>query len=84
MTACGDRFLPVRIGNTSRFCRLSATRSESEVELALSMLEEAATLPTLSAVRELVDPVVIPQVVLAPVNLSPYDALLPSRRQASG
>ena len=52
--------------------------------MALQLLEEAATLPTSEAVRELVDPVPVPHVVLAPVNLHPYDHLLPSRRCAHG
>jgi hypothetical protein len=67
-----------------RILHLAATTSESEVEMALQLLEEAATLPTCEAVRELVDPVPVPQLVLAPVNLHPYDHLLPSRRCAHG
>jgi hypothetical protein len=67
-----------------RVLHLAATTSESEVELALQVLEEATTLPTLDAVRGLVDPVAVPELVLAPVNLHPYDYLLPSRRCAHG
>jgi transposase len=67
-----------------RILHLAATTSESDVEMALQLLEEAATLPTCEAVRGLVDPVAVPQVVLAPVNLHPYDHLLPSRRYAHG
>src|SRR5579884_1487388 len=67
-----------------RILHLAATTSESEVEVALQVLEEAATLPTLDAVRGLVDPVAVPQLVPSPVNLHPYDHLLPSRRCANG
>ncbi len=63
-----------------RVLHLAATISESEVEMALQLLEEAATLPTCDAVRGLVDPVAVPQVVLAPINLAHYDQLLVSRR----
>ncbi len=54
------------------------------MEMALQLLEEEATLPTCEAVRGLVDPVAVPQVVLAPVNLHPYDHLLPDIRYAHG
>lgn len=65
-----------------RLLHLAATTSESEVETALQLLEEANTLPNCEAVRGLVDPVAVPEVVLAPVNLHAYDHLLPSRRDA--
>ncbi len=67
-----------------RVLHLAATTSESEVELALQVLSEAAALPTAEAVRGLVDPVLVPQVKLNPVNLHPYDHLLLSRRCAHG
>jgi hypothetical protein len=67
-----------------RILHLAATTSESEVEMALQLLAEAATLPTYEGVRGLVDPVPVPQVILTPVNLRPYDHLLPSRRSAHG
>lgn len=67
-----------------RVLHLAAMTSESEVELALQVLEEAATLPSLDAVRGLVEPVVVPEVILAPITLHPYDHLLPSVRCANG
>lgn len=65
-----------------RVLHLAATLSEIEVETALVLLEEAGTLPTADAVRELVHPVAVPQVVLAPIDFQPYDQLLPSVRCA--
>lgn len=65
-----------------RVLYLAATLSEVEVETALLLLEEAGTPPTAEAVRELVHPIAIPQVVLAPINFQPYDQLLPSVRCA--
>lgn len=67
-----------------RVLHLAATTSESEVEIALQVLEEAHTLPSLDAVRGLVEPVAVPEVKLHPVNLHPYDHLLPSVRWANG
>src|SRR6266480_4146833 len=66
-----------------RILHLAATTSESEVETALCLLLEAGTLPTLLAVRDLVHlPTVpsIPQLHTPPLDLSPYDQLIPSRR----
>ncbi len=83
-TACAKGRLPVQIENISACCTRASTTSESDVEMALQLLEEEATLPTCEAVRGLVDPVAVPQVVLAPVNLHPYDHLLPDIRYAHG
>jgi len=66
-----------------RILHLAATTSESEVETALCLLLEAGTLPTFLAVRDLVHlPTVpsIPQLHTPPLDLSPYDQLIPSRR----
>ena len=66
-----------------RILHLAATTSEAEVETALCLLLEAGTLPTLLAVRDLVHlPTVpsIPHLHTPPLDLSPYDQLIPSRR----
>ncbi len=66
-----------------RILHLAATTSESEVETALCLLLEAGTLPTLGAVRDLVHlpgAVSIPALQTPPLDLSPYDQLIPSRR----
>jgi Mu transposase-like protein len=66
-----------------RILYLAATTSESEVETALCLLLEAAILPTLVAVRDLVHlPRVqsVPQLHTPTLDLSPYDQLIPSRR----
>jgi hypothetical protein len=66
-----------------RILHLAATTSESEVETALGLLLEARTLPTLLAVRDLVHlPTMpsLPQLHTPPLDLSPYDQLIPSRR----
>src|SRR6266699_2740020 len=66
-----------------RMLYLAATTSESEVETALCLLLEAAILPTLVAVRDLVHlPGVqsVPQLHTPTLDLSPYDQLIPSRR----
>ena len=66
-----------------RILHLAATTSESEVETALCLLLEAGTLPTFLAVRDLVHlPIVpsIPQLHTPPLDLSPYDQLISSRR----
>ena len=65
-----------------RVLHLAATLSEVEVETALLLLEEAGTTPTADAVRELVRPIAVQQVVIAPINFQPYDQLLPSQRRA--
>src|ERR1700676_5535286 len=66
-----------------RILHLVASTSESEVDTALGLLLEAGTLPTLLAVRDLVRlPSVasLPQLHTPPLDLSPYDQLIPSRR----
>src|SRR5947208_12011373 len=66
-----------------RILYLAATTSASEVETALCLLLEAAILPTLVAVRDLVHlPGVqsVPQLHTPTLDLSPYDQLIPSRR----
>jgi hypothetical protein len=63
-----------------RVLHLAATLSESEVEMALLLLEEAGQVPTADAVRDLVHPIESRQVEIKPVNLHPYDELLPSQR----
>ena len=66
-----------------RILHLAATTSETEVETALSLLQEAHIIPTFVAVRDLVKlPVapVVPQIQVPPLDLSPYDQLIPSRR----
>lgn len=65
-----------------RVLHLAATLSEAEVETALLLLEEADTVPTADAVRDLVRPIAAQQVAVVPVNLQPYDQLLPSQRCA--
>ncbi|EFH84457.1 IS21 family transposase [Ktedonobacter racemifer] len=65
-----------------RVLHLAATLSEAEVETALLLLEEAKTVPTAEAVRDLVRPIEVRQVTTVPVNLQPYDQLLPSQRCA--
>ena len=61
---------------------LAATLSEAEVETALLLLEEANQAPTAAAVRELVRPIAAQHMAALPVNLKPYDQLLPSQRCA--
>lgn len=65
-----------------RVLQLAATLSEAEVETALLLLEEAGRVPTADAVRDLVRPIAAQQVAALPVNLQPYDQLLPSQRCA--
>lgn len=65
---------------------LAATLSESDVETALTLLLEAGTHPTLVAVRDLVhlpEPCSVPQIQSPTLDLSPYDQLIPSRRENS-
>jgi hypothetical protein len=66
-----------------RVLHLAATISEAEVETALTLLMEAATLPTFPAVRDLVHlpaTQLVPEIQVPPLDLSPYDQLIPSRR----
>lgn len=67
-----------------RVLHLAATLSESEVETALLLLEEAGAIPTAEAVCELVRPIEGLHVASVPINLQPYDQLLPSVRCAHG
>jgi hypothetical protein len=50
--------------------------------MALLLLEEADQVPTADAVRDLVRPIEVRHVALQPINLQPYDQLLPSQRCA--
>lgn len=62
-----------------RLLHLAATRSESEVEAALSLLQEAGSCPTSEAVRELVLgrlSLLTPSMSSPSLDLSPYDQLL--------
>lgn len=66
-----------------RVLHLAASTSETEVEVALGLLEEAATPPRFAAVRELVGaprPHAGPQLATPALDLSLYDHLLTSRR----
>ncbi len=65
-----------------RVLHLAATLSEADVATALLLLEEAHQVPTADAVRDLIRPIAVQQVALPPVNLQPYDQLLPSQRCA--
>jgi len=65
-----------------RVLHLAATLSEVEVETALLLLEDAKQVPTVDVVRELVRPIAVQQLAALPVNLQPYDQLLPSQRCA--
>jgi hypothetical protein len=66
-----------------RLLHLAASTSESEVEMALTLLLETGTLPTFDAVRDLVHPPhsgPLPALSTPELDLSPYDKLIPSRR----
>ena len=66
-----------------RVLHLAATTSESEVDTALGLLLEAQTLPTVEAVRDvlgLAHPTAAPEISAPRLDLTSYDALLPSRR----
>ena len=63
-----------------RILHLAATLSEAEVETALLLLEDANDMPTADTVRDLVRPIAVQQYVPVPVDLQPYDQLLPSQR----
>ncbi|MBV9229603.1 MAG: IS21 family transposase [Chloroflexi bacterium] len=77
------RSMPVRAEREYvRVLHLAATLSEADVEMALLLLEEAGQVPTSDAVRDLIRPIEARQVELQPVDLRPYDELLPSQRCA--
>jgi hypothetical protein len=66
-----------------RLLHLAASTSESEVETALALLLEQKLLPRCEAVRDLVcvpKAQTLPQLATPALDLSAYDALLPSRR----
>jgi transcriptional regulator with XRE-family HTH domain len=68
-----------------RILHLAASTAESEVEAALSLLLESATLPTVDAVRELVRGQLdrpLPVVTAPVLDLSSYDQLLTAGRAA--
>jgi len=75
-----DETLPRRQADLEylRCLRLAAETMESEVEVALALLLESGALPIERRVRELVkrDPPAVPEVVIDPVDLTGYDALL--------
>jgi hypothetical protein len=63
-----------------RILHLAASTSESEVEIALTLLLEASTLPRFDAVRDLVHPPHSSEILRLPtphLDLSPYDELIP-------
>src|SRR6266702_296122 len=66
-----------------RILHLAASISESEVEIALTLLLEASTVPSFDAVRDLVHPPHSTEILALStphLDLSPYDELIPSRR----
>ena len=66
-----------------RILHLAASISESEVEIALTLLLEASTVPSFDAVRDLVHPPHSTELLALSsphLDLSPYDNLIPSRR----
>jgi hypothetical protein len=65
--------------NYVRVLHLAATTSEIEVETALQLLEEAKTVPTFDAVRDLVNVPQVPALAPLPVNLACYDQLLKTK-----
>ena len=65
-----------------RVLHLAASTSESEVELALTLLLESAQVPTSDAVRALVQhprPAQVPELAPAVLDLRAYDALISGR-----
>lgn len=69
-----------------RVLHLAATRSEAEVETALTLLLDAGTVPTFDAVRELVrepQPLRVPELSVPVLDLGIYDHLLPSQEVAT-
>jgi hypothetical protein len=66
-----------------RLLHLAASTSEGEVETAMALLLETSVLPTFDAVRDLVHPPHSSKVLVLStpdLDLSPYDNLIPSRR----
>jgi len=66
-----------------RILHLAASTSESEVEIALTLLLEASSLPSFDAVRDLVHPPHSAEILALStphLDLSAYDELIPSRR----
>ena len=66
----------------TRVLHLAASTSESEVELALTLLLESAQVPTSDAVRALVQhprPAQVPELAPAVLDLRAYDALISGR-----
>jgi hypothetical protein len=63
-----------------RILHLAATTSESEVDTALRLLEEAQQPPVFDQVRDLVRTAAPPAMTPITVDLRPYDALLASQR----
>jgi hypothetical protein len=60
---------------------LAASTSEAEIDQAIGRLMEDGRTPTLEAVRELVTspaPTPVPKIGKAAINLSDYNALIPS------
>lgn len=67
-----------------RVLHLAATTSEGDVEVALGLLLEAGTTPTVDAVRDLVRPHdrrPLPELASPLLDLSPYDQLLTQGRE---
>ena len=82
-----DRLVSSRIERADRdyvrILHLAASISESEVEIALTLLLEASTVPSFDAVRDLVHPPHSAEILALStphLDLSPYDELIPSRR----
>jgi hypothetical protein len=66
-----------------RILQLAATTSESEVDTALRLLEEASQTPVFDQVRDLVRTAAAPALPPIVVDLTPYDALLASQREVA-
>ena len=67
-----------------RLLHLAASTSESEVELAITLLLEAGRTPSFETVRELAgnsNPAPAPAITKVAINLSDYDTLLTSGGQ---
>jgi transposase len=67
-----------------RILHLAASTSESDVQLAITLLQEDGKVPTFEAIRDLageVKPVQPPAIGKKVIDLRCYDALIPSRGQ---